>query len=68
MISMITFVIIFIPSVQGMGQQAAGALLDHAQGGPHQPRDKRGGRVPLTELLLPRIARQGAVCLISIRG
>ena len=28
----------------------------------------RGGRVLLTEILLPRIARQGAVCLISIRG
>ena len=28
----------------------------------------RGGRVLLTEILLPRIARQGAVCLISTRG
>ena len=26
------------------------------------------GRVPLTEMLLPRTARQGAVCLISTRG
>ena len=29
---------------------------------------KEGGRVLLTEILLPRIARQGTVCLISIRG
>ena len=29
---------------------------------------KTGGRVLLTEMLLPRIARQGAVCLASIRG
>ena len=28
----------------------------------------RGGRVPLTETLLPRIAGQGAVCLISTGG
>ena len=28
----------------------------------------RGGRILLTELLLPRIARQGTVCLISMRG
>ena len=28
----------------------------------------RGGRVLLAEMLLPRIARQGAVCLVSIRG
>ena len=28
----------------------------------------KGGRVLLTEVLLPRIARQGAVCLVSIRG
>ena len=28
----------------------------------------RGERVLLTEMLLPRIARQGAVCLISTRG
>ena len=28
----------------------------------------RGGRVLLTEILLPRIARRGTVCLISIRG
>ena len=28
---------------------------------------KRGGRVLLTEILLPRIARRGAVCLMSIR-
>ena len=27
-----------------------------------------GGRVLLTEILLPRIARQGTVCLSSIRG
>ena len=26
------------------------------------------GRVLLTEILLPRIARQGTVCLISVRG
>ena len=30
--------------------------------------DLRGGRVLLTEILSPRIARQGAVCLIPIRG
>ena len=29
---------------------------------------KEEGRVLLTEILLPRIARQGAVCLISTRG
>ena len=29
---------------------------------------KRVGRVLLTEIQLPRIARQGAVCLISTRG
>ena len=29
---------------------------------------RRGGRVLLTEILLPRIVRQGAVCLSSIRG
>ena len=29
---------------------------------------KGGGRVLLTETLLPRISRQGTVCLISIRG
>ena len=28
----------------------------------------RGGGVLLTEILLPRNARQGTVCLISIRG
>ena len=28
---------------------------------------RRGGRVLLTEILLPRIARQGTVCLIPIR-
>ena len=28
--------------------------------------DREGGRVLSTEILLPRIARQGAVCLISI--
>ena len=28
----------------------------------------RGGRVLLTEILLPRIARQGTACLVSIRG
>ena len=28
----------------------------------------RGGRVLLTEMLLPRIARRGTVCLIPIRG
>ena len=27
-----------------------------------------GGRILLTEMQLPRIARQGALCLISIRG
>ena len=27
-----------------------------------------GGRMLMTEILLPRIARQGAVCLISRRG
>ena len=29
---------------------------------------KSGGKVLLTEMLLPRIARKGAVCLMSIRG
>ena len=29
---------------------------------------QEGGRVLLTEILLPRIARQGTVCMISIRG
>ena len=29
---------------------------------------REGGRVLFTEILLPRTARQGAVCLISIRG
>ena len=29
---------------------------------------KRGGRVLLTEILLPRIARQGTLRLVSIRG
>ena len=29
---------------------------------------RRGGRVLLTEIPLPRIARQGAGCLLSIRG
>ena len=29
---------------------------------------KRGGRVLLTEILLPRIARQGTICLSSIGG
>ena len=28
----------------------------------------RGGRVLSTEIPLPRIARQGAVCLVSVRG
>ena len=28
----------------------------------------RGGKVPLTEIRLPRIARQGAVRLLSTRG
>ena len=30
--------------------------------------NKRGGRVLLTEILLPRIAQRGAVCLVSTRG
>ena len=28
----------------------------------------RGGRVLLTEILLPRIAQQGTICLISLGG
>ena len=31
-------------------------------------RNEEGGRVPLTEILLPRIDRQGTVCLISRVG
>ena len=29
---------------------------------------KKGGSVPLIEMLLPRIARRGTVCLVSTRG
>ena len=49
----------------GSYPQGAQELLDL---GGREPFARGGGRVLLTEILLPRIARQGTVCLISKRG
>ena len=51
---------------QGIFSQVAGSRPLPFRG--HNFICKRGGRVLLTEMLLPRIARQGAVCLVSTRG
>ena len=47
---------------------AAGVVSAALKLGPGIEVYLRGGRVLLTETLLPRIDRQAAVCLISIRG